>query len=83
MFSRRCAELDSVRVAVIVTTDKVYRNAKSVVPHSEDDALGGLDPYSASKAASELAIESLSRVVFVGAGDRSGKRARRKRDRRR
>ncbi len=50
--------LDSVRVAVMVTTDKVYRNGKSRRPHHEDDALGGHDPYSASKAASEIVIES-------------------------
>ena len=61
-------ESRSVRAAVIVTTDKVYRNAKSVVPHSEDDALGGLDPYSASKAASELAIESYRESYLLGQG---------------
>jgi CDP-glucose 4,6-dehydratase len=42
----------------MVTTDKVYRDAESSVPHSEDDPLGGHDPYSASKAASEMIIES-------------------------
>ncbi len=61
-------ESRSVRAAVIVTTDKVYRNAESVVPHSEDDALGGLDPYSASKAASELAIESYRESYLSGQG---------------
>jgi CDP-glucose 4,6-dehydratase len=47
-----------VRVAVMVTTDKVYRNREWAWPYREDDTLGGHDPYSASKAASELAIES-------------------------
>lgn len=61
-------ESRSIQAAVIVTTDKVYRNAKSVVPHSEDDALGGLDPYSASKAASELAIESYRESYLSGQG---------------
>src|SRR5207344_289654 len=61
-------ESRSIQAAVIVTTDKVYRNAKSVVPHSEDDALGGLDPYSASKAASELAIESYQESYLSGQG---------------
>ncbi len=50
--------LDSVRVAVMVTTDKVYRNLEQPYPYREDDALGGHDPYSASKAASEIVITS-------------------------
>lgn len=51
-------DLESVRVAVMVTTDKVYRNLEYAYPYRENDALGGHDPYSASKAASELAIAS-------------------------
>jgi CDP-glucose 4,6-dehydratase len=50
--------LKRTRVAVMVTTDKVYRSNKSSRPFSEDDALGGHDPYSASKAASEIVIAS-------------------------
>lgn len=50
--------LDSVRVAVIVTTDKVYRNLEQPYPYRENDSLGGHDPYSASKAASEIVIAS-------------------------
>lgn len=50
--------LGSVRVAVMVTTDKVYRNKEWCWPYREDDALGGHDPYSASKAASEMVIAS-------------------------
>lgn len=50
--------LDGVRVAVMVTTDKVYRNQEHPYPYREDDALGGHDPYSASKAASEIVIAS-------------------------
>ncbi len=50
--------LDSVRVALMVTTDKVYRNLEQPYPYREDDALGGHDPYSASKAASEIVIAS-------------------------
>ncbi|AOB33600.1 CDP-glucose 4,6-dehydratase [Bordetella sp. H567] len=48
----------SARVAVMVTTDKVYRNREWIWPYREDDALGGHDPYSASKAACEAAIDS-------------------------
>lgn len=50
--------LNSVRVALMVSTDKVYRNLEHPYPYREDDALGGHDPYSASKAASEIVIAS-------------------------
>jgi CDP-glucose 4,6-dehydratase len=46
------------RVAVIVSTDKVYLNKEHHLPYREDDTLGGYDPYSASKAASEIVIAS-------------------------
>lgn len=46
------------RVAVMVTTDKVYRNNEWLWPYRENDPLGGHDPYSASKAASEIIIAS-------------------------
>lgn len=45
-----------LRVVVAVTTDKVYRNREWHYPYRECDELGGHDPYSASKAASELVI---------------------------
>lgn len=47
---------ESVRAAVMITTDKVYRESEDGRAYREDDALGGADPYSASKAACELAI---------------------------
>jgi CDP-glucose 4,6-dehydratase len=59
-------ELDSVRVAVMVTTDKVYRNNEWPWPYREDDTLGAQDPYSASKAACEIAIASY-RDAFLSA----------------
>jgi CDP-glucose 4,6-dehydratase len=43
---------------VAVTTDKVYRNREWEFAYREDDELGGHDPYSASKAASEIAVNS-------------------------
>jgi len=49
---------EHARVAVMVTTDKVYRDGNRQRPYREDDALGGHDPYSASKAASEMVIAS-------------------------
>ena len=50
--------LDSVRVAVVITTDKVYKNLEQPYPYRETDALGGHDPYSASKAAAEIVVAS-------------------------
>jgi CDP-glucose 4,6-dehydratase len=50
--------INSVKSIVIVTTDKVYKNLETDRAYSEDDQLGGFDPYSASKAASELIITS-------------------------
>ncbi len=44
----------TVRAVVVVTTDKVYDNREWDWPYREIDPLGGLDPYSASKAAAEL-----------------------------
>lgn len=48
----------SVEAVVCVTTDKVYRNREWPWPYRESDELGGLDPYSASKAAAELVARS-------------------------
>ncbi len=50
--------LGSAKVAVMVTTDKVYLNNEWFYPYRETDSLGGYDPYSASKAASEIVIAS-------------------------
>ena len=43
---------------VVATTDKVYRNAGEGRAFVESDPLGGHDPYSASKAAAEIVVES-------------------------
>ncbi len=50
--------VQGIKVAVMVTTDKVYSNREWPWPYRESDRLGGHDPYSASKAACELAIAS-------------------------
>lgn len=47
-----------VKGAVCITTDKVYANRETDYAYSEGDRLGGHDPYSASKACAEIAIES-------------------------
>ncbi|MCP9473141.1 MAG: CDP-glucose 4,6-dehydratase [Nitrospira sp.] len=56
--------MESVRVAVVATTDKVYRNGEHSRPFREDDPLGGDDPYSASKAATELIVDCYRRSFF-------------------
>lgn len=50
--------LKSVRVVIVVTTDKVYHNKDWPYPYRENDGLGGHDPYSASKAATEIITAS-------------------------
>ncbi len=55
---------DSVRVAVMVTTDKCYENREQLRGYREDDPFGGYDPYSSSKAACEIAIQSWRRSFF-------------------
>ena len=52
----------NLEAAVMVTTDKVYQNNEWVWPYRESDRLGGSDPYSASKAASELVISSFRKA---------------------
>lgn len=49
---------------VVVTTDKCYENREQVWGYRETDALGGHDPYSASKAAAEIATASYRRSFF-------------------
>jgi CDP-glucose 4,6-dehydratase len=48
----------SVSAAVLITTDKVYRNVNQRHGYVESDALGGHDPYSSSKAMADLLIQS-------------------------
>ena len=56
----------SVQAVVIITTDKVYQNREWVHPYRESDALGGHDPYSASKAAAEIITASMRASFFAG-----------------
>ena len=53
------------RTVVAVTTDKVYQNNEWHHPYRESDALGGHDPYSASKAACELVVNSYKNSFFI------------------
>ncbi len=64
------AVLDVVRArrkpcaVVVVTSDKCYENREQVWGYREIDALGGRDPYSASKAAAEILVASYRRSFF-------------------
>ena len=51
-------ELDHLCIAVLITSDKCYDNVEWIWGYRETDRLGGPDPYSASKAATELLIRS-------------------------
>ncbi len=52
------------KVGIMVTTDKCYENKETLKGYKETDALGGYDPYSSSKAATEIAISSWRRSYF-------------------
>ena len=54
----------ALKGVLCITTDKVYKNNDSGKPFVETDELGGSDPYSASKAAAELAIASYRQSFF-------------------
>ena len=66
-------QTESVRAAVMITTDKCYENREWEWSYRENDRLGGFDPYSNSKACCELAIESY-RKSFFGDASASGKK---------
>jgi len=51
-------ELNFIKSALIITTDKVYFNNNQKNYYSENDRLGGLDPYSNSKSCAELIVNS-------------------------
>ncbi len=50
---------------VIITSDKVYKNLESKSGYNENSILGGVDPYSASKASAEIIIESYIKSFFL------------------
>tara|TARA_B100001175_G_scaffold317775_1_gene336360 strand:- start:198 stop:1298 length:1101 start_codon:yes stop_codon:yes gene_type:complete len=54
--------------AILITSDKCYKNIESTKGYSEEDKLGGDDPYSASKASAELSINSYYKTFFSNTG---------------
>jgi len=63
-------KLERPCAAVLITSDKCYDNVERVWGYREIDALGGPDPYSASKGAAELAIRSHIKSYFPNATSR-------------
>ena len=57
-------DLPSVRSIVVITTDKCYENREWQWGYRETDALGGYDPYSSSKACTEILTASFRRSYF-------------------
>lgn len=56
-------------VAVMITSDKCYDNVEWIWGYRETDALGGKDPYSASKGGAELMIKTYYHSYFKGKGN--------------
>jgi CDP-glucose 4,6-dehydratase len=56
----------SAQAVVVVTSDKVYADAPLPHGYAEDARLGGADPYSGSKAAAELVVETYRTAYFSG-----------------
>ena len=63
-----CAEVPGVRAVVNVTSDKCYENRERAEPYREDEAMGGFDPYSASKGCAELATSAWRRSFLAPKG---------------
>ena len=61
-------EITDLRVILNVTTDKVYENVNQIWGYRESDSLGGHDPYSASKACSEIVTASYSKSFMSDSG---------------
>lgn len=64
-----CRAAADLKAVICVTSDKCYENREWVWPYRESDPMGGHDPYSSSKGASELVVSAYRRSFFgTGAG---------------
>jgi len=57
-------QTESVRAGIIITSDKVYENKEWIWPYRENDRLGGYDPYSSSKGATEIIVNAYRNSFF-------------------
>jgi CDP-glucose 4,6-dehydratase len=64
---------ETVRAGVVVTSDKCYENREQLWGYRECDALGGRDPYSASKACAEIIAAAYGESFFAAGQDGSAK----------
>lgn len=55
---------ESVKIGIMITTDKCYENKEQIWGYRENEAMGGYDPYSSSKGAAEIAIASWRNSFF-------------------
>lgn len=58
----------NLRAVLVVTSDKIYANSEAGVAFAEDAPLGGSDPYSASKGATEIVVRSYAESFFTPLG---------------
>ena len=65
-----CRRVEALRAVVCITSDKCYENRETDRPYRENDAMGGYDPYSASKGAAELVVSAYRRSFFSDGGAR-------------
>ena len=64
--------LKKLKSLVIITSDKCYKNVEKKNGYSETDELGGIDPYSASKAAAENVCFSYLKSLIIDKGSNDG-----------
>lgn len=62
-------KVGGVKAVLVVTSDKCYDNLGEVISFTEDDRLGGHDPYSSSKACAELVAAAYRASFFAGVAD--------------
>lgn len=60
----------NAKILIVVTTDKVYENKEQILRYREDDRIGGKDPYSASKSAVEMVVNSYHESFFNNASEK-------------
>ena len=63
-----CRKTDSVKAVVVISSDKCYENREQMSGYTEEDPMGGHDPYSASKGCTELVAASYRKSFFEEAG---------------
>lgn len=67
-FLEAVRKVPTIRVAIVVTSDKCYKILPNHPAYTEDDAMGGDDPYSSSKGCAELVVNAYRRSFFEERG---------------